>query len=150
MRVSIVQQRPSRRSGFTLLESLIASAVLAIVVLAVGAAVTAAQRTTMHGRNAVLAAMAADDLLSEIAGLEYVGLDSYNGFVQPLGDLATLTGRDYPREYTGLGRSVVVETITVSEPDTGVVVLGKRVAVACFDQFRVLAEFETFVPEPAT
>ena len=48
------------------------------------------------------------------------------------------------------GRSVIVEDITVTEPDVGVVVLGKRVVVACFDGSRVLAELETFVPEPAS
>lgn len=139
-----------RTGAFTLLESLIASAVLAIVVLAVGASVTAAQRTTMMGRDAVLAAMAADDLLSELVGVDYIGLDAYDGLVQPVGGMQTLQGEDYPRDYTGLGRSIIVQEITVTEPEIGVVVLGKRLVVACFDNSRVIAELETFVPEPAS
>ena len=54
--------RRASRGAFTLLESLIASAVLSLIVLAVGAAVTAGQQSSYEARNAVLATMAGGEV----------------------------------------------------------------------------------------
>lgn len=137
------------RGGFTLLESLIASAVLSLIVLAVGAAVTAGQQASFEARNAVLAAMAGDDLLSDLAALDYEDLADFDQFQQPVGTIATLGGRTYPASYGALGRSVVVEQVLLEEPETGARIRGMRLVVHVFDARRIVSTVETFRPEPA-
>lgn len=135
--------------GFTLLEGLVASAVLAIVVLAVGAAVSTGRQVSVEGQKVVLGAMAADDLLAELSTQPYDTLLGYDGYEQEEGSLETLDGEAYPVSYWNLGRSVeaVEETITLS--GVGVNVLGVTLTVTSFDEHRVLASLETFIPEPA-
>ncbi|MFG0275074.1 MAG: prepilin-type N-terminal cleavage/methylation domain-containing protein [Phycisphaerales bacterium] len=135
--------------AFTLLEALIASAVLSLIVLAVGAAVTAGQQASFDARNAVLAAMAGDDLLADLAAVDYAALSDYDEFSQPLGAIATLGGRAYPVSYGALGRSVLVEEVILEEPETSARIRGKRIVVNVFDAQRVVVTVETFRPEPA-
>jgi prepilin-type N-terminal cleavage/methylation domain-containing protein len=137
------------RGGFTLLESLIASAVLSLIVLAVGAAVTAGQQASFDARNSVLGAMAGDDLLADLSAIDYAHLGEYDEFTQPVGAIATLAGRPYPHSYDALGRSVTVNELILEEPETGARVKGRRIVVNVFDARRVVATVETFRPEPA-
>lgn len=137
------------RSAFTLLEALIASAVLSLIVLAVGAAVTAGQQASFDARNAVLAAMAGDDLLADLSAVDYGDLSDFDEFEQPLGAIATLGGRAYPISYSALGRSVLVDELILEEPETGARIRGKRIVVNVFDTRRIVATVETFRPEPA-
>lgn len=137
------------RGAFTLLESLIASAVLSLIVLAVGAAVTAGQQASYEARNAVLAAMAGDDLLSDLASQPYGDLEDYHLFEQPIGSITTLAGRPYPASYGALGRSVVIEEVVLEEPETRARIRGRRIVVNVFDARRIVSTVETFVPEPA-
>lgn len=139
----------AQRDGFTLLESLIASAVLSLIVLAVGAAVTAGQQASFEARNSVLGAMAGDDLLADLSAIEYAQLGAYDEFTQPVGGIATLAGRPYPNSYDALGRSVTVDEVVLEEPETGARVKGRRIVVTVFDSRRVVASVETFRPEPA-
>jgi len=134
--------------GFTLLEGLFASATLAALVLGVAAAVSAAQSATMAGQKRIMAVMVADDLLSELRAEPYTTLDTYDGFEQPVGQLRTLDGQDYPASHRWLGRRAQVTLETITEPTLGVAVLGKRVRVTAFDAQRDLVTLEMFVPEP--
>ena len=140
---------PRRRSGFTLIEALRATGVLSLIVLAVGAAVTAGQHTTFEGKKAVLAAMAADDLMTELHALGYAGVDAHDGLAQAVGSMASLQGRAYPATYAPLGREAEVDEVIVEEPDTGVVVRGKRLVVRVYDTRRTIVELESFMSEPA-
>lgn len=126
-----------------------ATGVLSLIVLAVGAAVTAGQHTTFEGKKAVLAAMAADDLLTELHALGYGGVDAHDGMVQAVGAMASLQGRAYPPTYGPLGREAEVDVVIVEEPETGVLVRGKRLVVRVFDVRRTVVELESFLPEPA-
>ncbi len=135
--------------GFTLLEGLLASATLAALVLGVAAAVSAAQNATMAGQKRIMATIVADDLLSELRAEPYASLDTYNGFLQPVGLLRTLDGQDYPPSHRWLGRRAEVTLETITEPTLGVSVVGKRVRVVVFDAQRDLVTLEMFVPEPA-
>jgi len=139
----------AQRAAFTLLEALIASAVLSLIVLAVGAAVTAGQQASFDARKSVLGAMAGDDMLADLAAIEYADLGAYDEFDQPVGAIATLAGRPYPPSYAALGRSVIVEEVILEEPETRARVKGRRIVVNVFDSRRVVATVETFRPEPA-
>jgi len=135
--------------GFTLLESLIASAMLAMVVLSVGSAVTTGQKTSLEGQKMILASMAADDLLSELRATPYADLPLFNGLTQPVGQLKTLSNESYPTTYWSIGRSVIVQDMQYMELGIGATINGRRVVVAAFDANRRLVQLETFIPEPA-
>lgn len=138
------------RSGFSLVEALVASVILAIVVLAVGSAVATGRQLSVEGQKTILAAMAADDLMSELTSVEYAALDDYDGMDQPVGGMATLDGEAYPDRYWLIGRNATVEEEIVDVEDLGVKVRGKTITVTAYDEDRILAVMETFVPEPAS
>lgn len=143
--------RQSDRSAFSLLESLIASAVLAMIVLAVGAAVSSAQRTSLRGQEMILASMAAQDLLSELRAVPYDQLNrDYDGMDQPPGSMQTLDGEDYPEAYWSIGRAVLVQDEVYNDPNLDVRIQGRRVVVTAYTQERDIATVETFIPEPAS
>jgi len=135
--------------GFSLIEALAASVVLAMVVLAVGSAVSAGRSTSIEGQKIVLASMAADDLMSELSAQPYDDLLSYDGLEQTVGAMRTLDDEPYPPEYRELGRVVTVRVRLLTQTDLGVIVRGRDVIVTVFDDIRTLAEVSAFFPEPA-
>ena len=136
------------RRGFSLIENLMAAAVLGVIVLAVGLAVSSAQKASQEGQKIILGVMAADDLMSELSVFEYAALSGFE-LNQPVGAMATLGGQNYPETYWALGRSVIVEPATHQEAGLGISIEGQLVTVAAFDESRVVAELEMFIPEPA-
>ncbi|MDX2114079.1 MAG: prepilin-type N-terminal cleavage/methylation domain-containing protein [Planctomycetota bacterium] len=140
--------RPRSGPAFTLIESLVASTLLGVVVLAVLSAVSASQSMAFEGQKQILAAMAADDLMAELVMLPYAELKSHHGLHQPLGQLTTLSQQPYPDTYWALERSVEVVERTITDPGAGVQIKGADVTVRASDSFRVLAQLETFIPEP--
>ncbi len=150
MRTERATARPAPlRRGFSLLEALIASVILAIAVLAVGAAVSAGRAQAQESEKVILATIAADDFLSELTTESYAGLDAYDGMVQPIGAMMTVDGASYPDTFWLVGRSVTVAEQDIATGEAGVTVRGKRVVVSAFDDMRTLAQLETFIPEPA-
>lgn len=139
----------ARRPGFTLIEALVASTLLGIVVLAVISAVTTSQQLSFEGQKQILAAMAADDLMAELAVIPYNDLKLKDMTEQPIGATETLGGAPYTEVNWPLGRSIHVTEQTLYYGDLGVWVKGLRVVVEVHDEFRLLASIETFVPEPA-
>lgn len=137
-----------RRGAFTLLEALAASAVLALVVLAVGAAVSSGQITTMKGTSTILASMAADDLMNEIVALPYDQLVSYNGFSQPAGSLMSLQGTPYPPTYQTISRRAEIFEHIIQDVDTGVRMRGTTIRVIVTADGRTALVIQTFVAEP--
>ncbi|MHC4976496.1 MAG: hypothetical protein ACYTF7_07800 [Planctomycetota bacterium] len=137
-----------RRNAFTLLEALAASAVLALVVLAVGAAVSSGQITTMKGTSAILASMAADDLMNELVALPYDDLVAYNGYSQPAGSLVSLQGTPYPPTYHNISRRAETFEHIVQDVDTGVRMRGTTIRVTVTADGRTALVVQTFVAEP--
>lgn len=119
-----------------------------MVVLAVISAVTTSQQMAFEGEKQILAAMAADDLMSELIVLPYEDLKLKNNLDQPVGSVETLEGESYSEVVWPLGRHVEVIEQTLYYADLEVWVTGLRVVVEVRDEFRVVATVETFVPEP--
>lgn len=140
-------RRPRR--AFTLLEAVIASTVLAITVLAIGAAISSAQQAAHEGQKAVLGAMACSDYMGELMTLPYAEIEARSGELLAVGTLTTLDGVAYPDSYRPLGRTMVATEQLVTIAGLGVTVRGLLVEVSTFDDERVVARVETFLPEPA-
>ena len=144
--------RPCRcaaRHGFTLAEALIASSVLAVIVIAVAASISTAQKVAWESRKRMLATFAADGLLSELMTLDYYTIRKHNGEHEDLGTMQTLDGVTYPKTFWALGREVTVTDTSLIEGGTGLEISGIEVRVAVFDEDRDLSVLTSFVPEPA-
>lgn len=145
-----VRTTDAGRRGFSLIEALVASVILAIVVLAVGSAVATGRQLSIEGQKTILAAMAADDLMGELVTVAYDDLDSHDGMDQPEGAMETLDGELYPERFWMIGRNADIVEEIVDIEGMGVKVRGKTITVTAYDEHRVLAVLQTFVPEPAS
>ncbi len=146
---SPMRTRRAARRAFTLVEALIASAVLSITVLAIGSAIGAAQKSSHEGQKAVLGAMLCGDYLSELMTLPYDDIEARSGEILVFGEVVTLDGAPYPQAYWPLGRALAATEEMLEIPGTGVRVRGLRIEVMAFDERRVVARAEMFLPEPA-
>ncbi len=142
------RRRTRRAHGFTLLEAVIASAVLALTVLAIGAAISAAQMNSLEGRKAILGSMACGDFMSELMTMPYDDIESLDGQITPVGSLTTLDGVAYPEPYWALGRGVSAQEELMRVEGLGVTVRGLNIEVSVFDGNRVVATANAFLPEP--
>ena len=125
-----------------------ASAVLGLIMLAVATSIGTAQKLAFESQKRLLASIAADDLLSEVATLTYDDLPALDGRKTTVGSMATLDGEMYPETFWPLGRRVVVTPQTISVGVGGGAVDGLMVRVDCYDEWAVLASYELFVPDP--
>ncbi len=135
--------------GFTLLESLVATTLIGVIVIAVISAVMTAQKLSFEGQKLILASMAADDLMLELVTLPYNELQGKDGLIQAPGSIAALDGGVYPSTYWAIGRAVTVKNKSITDPTLGVMISGLEVIVVAQDEFRPLATLQTFIPEPA-
>jgi hypothetical protein len=138
-----------RRRGLTLIESLIASGILLMSVLALTTAIAAGQASAIEGQKLLLGSMAVDDLLSELWGEPYDNLPNYDETTDPVGSITSLDGEAYPDSFWMLGRRVEVDSLDVKSADTGVIVRGRLLRVTVFDADRDLVSAELFVAQPA-
>lgn len=138
-----------RARALTLIESLIASAILLMSVLALTSALAAGQAAAIEEQKLILGSLAVDDLLSELWSEDYDDLLDYDGVIDPVGEMTTLDGEDYPDAFWMIGRRVEVDTSDIKVEKTGVVVRGRLVRVTAFDDSRDLVSAELFIAEPA-
>lgn len=136
------------RPGLTMLESLIATVILGVIVLAVAAALNASQKLAYEGQQRVLGVGVVDDMMIELMTVEYDDLPSWNGTRQEVGEMETMDGVPYTPAYASIGRTVTVLPEHVTEPGLGVTVAGLMVTVSADDGGHTLAEVSMFVPEP--
>ena len=139
---------PALRAGFTLLESLVAVTLLGTIMLAVVAALSASQKVAFEGQKRILAAIACDDLMSELATLSYDDLKLKDGAVEPVGEMQTLDGVEYPTSFWSIGRTTSVEPTTLNDAESGATVSGVLVTVAGLDEKITLIQIQLFVPDP--
>ncbi len=141
----------SRRTprGFSLLEALFAAVVLGISVMAVISAITTAQQISFDGQKRVLAAIAADDYMIELATIPYTLLPFHDNTFHAIGQMTTLDATPYPNAFWPLSRSVTVTNATVEDDVFLTTIYGLQVVVTCDDEFHEYARVEMFIPDPA-
>ncbi|MEM9414201.1 MAG: prepilin-type N-terminal cleavage/methylation domain-containing protein [Planctomycetota bacterium] len=129
-----------RSAGFTLLEVLIASMILAFATLGLVQAVSAAQAQTYDALRRARATALADALLEEVLSKPYAdpqaetavgpdtgesgrddfdNVDDYHGFAEAAGALSDHAGALYPTRFQRFERSVTVQPQTVSVAGLG-------------------------------
>lgn len=138
-----------RLGGFTLLESLMAAALMSMVVLAVASGITTAQQVSYEGQKRILASMVAEDLMLELSTVPYLLMQDYNGLNQEVGALASLDGQAYPSTFRALGRYATVVPVTYDEPTLGVTIRGLNISVTVRDAFVDILTIQTFIAEPS-
>jgi type II secretory pathway pseudopilin PulG len=124
------------RRGFTLMESLIASAILFAGVLAVISAIMAGQRKAFEAEQQVMATLAAEELMGSIATSDYAQLESLWGGLKPAGDFQA---------------AVAFGPDDKDLSDLGVLVSGQDVSVKVFRSMtdtRIIVELNHFIPGP--
>ncbi len=139
-------------AGFTLLEAVVAMALLALSVLALTQAVSAGQMQSQESQKQVLGTMAAADCLSEISALPYASIAALNGASEPVGQMRTRDGASYPSTYWPLGRRIAAApaTTTVSTgPGQTVAISGMQVTATVSDGKRDVVSVSVFIAEPA-
>jgi MSHA pilin protein MshD len=132
-----VLSRRSREQAVTLVEALLASAVIAFAVVAVSQAVIAGQMQTVGALHHRRALELADAMMDEILHLPYEdpggasapgpeagettraafdNADDYHGWSEAAGSLADATGTAYPTEFQDFSRAVTAayQNITVA------------------------------------
>lgn len=167
----VIRSRPVRRiashphgcRAFTLIEVLIALALLGAAVIAVTQAVTAGQMQSHAALHRAHATMLAEAMIEEILSKPYgdpqppLGssgprgdfqeIGDYHGFEESPGEIADHAGRDYPEAFQSFTRIVTVEPQTRTVP-----LLGDRdgllVTVTVADDRQGVWTVTRFVPEP--
>lgn len=142
--------RGAQRAAVTLLEALLASAILLITVLALTSAIAAGQAASLVSQKLFLGAMVIDDLLSELSGVPYDDLPDFDELVQNPGALETVDGAPYPQAYWPVGRRVEVLDVTIKESASGAIIRGRSVTVFAFDDTGELCSATLFIAEPAS
>ena len=124
------------RRGFTLMESLMASAMLFAGVLAVITAIMGGQKSAFEAQRRMEAALLVEDLMGDISMMSYSSLASINA-LEPAGPFYALTTRQ-----------VVDEDL----PGLGVRVRGTqmhvRIVPSSVEMNVTLAEAKLYIPEP--
>lgn len=127
---------PRTDRGFTLMEALMASAILFAGVLAVISAITAGQKKAFEAEQQVKATLAAEELLGAIVTDDYDQLEAHWTGVKPAGDFYAVILFSYPN---------------VNLSDLGVIVAGKSANISIWPSLtdsRTIVELDHFIPEP--
>ena len=138
------------RRGFTLLESMIASTILAGIVLVITSVISAGQQQALEAQLRITATIAAERLMHGMGTIEYEQLQSWNGYIQDVGQMADQEGALLPPMFSNLGRRVQVSQETESIDQLGLSIMGRNLRVEVFDRDgRVMADLARFIPEPS-
>lgn len=164
-----MRSRAIGQHGFTLVEVLIASAILSFATLAIVQAVTAGQAQTLDALKRARAQTLAEVLLEEIISKPYndpeghVGFgpdadeatrtdfdntDDYHNLSESPGSLADQSGTLYPDAYQVFGRSVAVESVINSVAALGGDHAGLQVTVTVYEPAGRTWVVRRFIPEP--
>jgi prepilin-type N-terminal cleavage/methylation domain-containing protein len=159
----------SQSTGFTLVECSLASAVLAIAVLAFCVAVTSGHMQSAHAVRAEQAKRLAEELMEfalrlpyfdpqgggvlgpdpgELGLLNYDNIDDLHGYEQQPGGLKGVGQNLHPDAYQMFGRGVTVEYATETVSDLGGSLPGLTVTVWVDDSKACAYTITRFVPEP--
>lgn len=158
-----------REHGFTLVEVLIASAILSFATLAVVQAVTAGQAQTLDALKRARADALAEAMLEEVLSKSYNdpegeagfgpdtgeedragfdNIDDYHDYAETAGALTDHAGSAYPAGYQLFDRAVTVVAESNNVGDLGGAHAGVRVTVTVSEPNGRSWVVERFVPEP--
>jgi Tfp pilus assembly protein PilV len=144
------RQRGYRR-GVTLLESLMASGILLVAVVAVCSAVTAGQHHAFEANSQIAGVMAAEEWLGRLQTVSYSELiTDWNGRTEFPGQMRTIDNRPFPDSFHNVGRTVNVQPATVALNGLGVEIHGMTVAVSATDRTgRTMLTLRRFIAQPS-
>ncbi|MCH2145687.1 MAG: prepilin-type N-terminal cleavage/methylation domain-containing protein [Phycisphaerales bacterium] len=143
------RSRHHRARGFSLVEALIALAILTMVFTAIASAIGAGTASAGEARTRVVATLAADELLAEILATDWDRLGDWDGHSEASGDAVAPDGRSEPAR-RGMARHVLVHDETRLLEPSGIEVPGRTVVVEVRDRDgRVLSRLERFMADPS-
>lgn len=144
----VLRPRQLRR-GFTLLEALMSAGLVLVIVIALTSAVSAGQMHALDAQRTITGTMAADSLMSRVAGVAYADLPTWHGYQEAPGALLDDEGAPLDGPYHDVGREVEVVADFRRFEDLDVNIRGRMVTVRAYTSTgRTLCELERFVPEP--
>ncbi len=143
--------RSSRQNGFTLLESLMASGILLIVVVAVTQAVTAGQANAYEAQQRIAATLAAQELMGRVvADQQQISPLTWNGHNETVGAMTDFNGAPLSDAFNMIGRRVIASKTQITVSGLNVVIDGVTIVVEAFNaDGEILASLEHFIPQPA-
>ncbi|MGB2823291.1 MAG: prepilin-type N-terminal cleavage/methylation domain-containing protein [Phycisphaerae bacterium] len=161
--------RRHRHCGFTLVEALTASVILALCIVAVSVCMRAGHQASQDAGQGRLAVKLAEELTEYILSLPYYddagtqtpgpeagetgasafdNADDFHGYSDPEGTLTDMSGSAYPAEYQVFTRSVSAQYGSVSVAGLGGPVGGLTVVVQVNDRKGRTWEVTRFIPQP--
>jgi hypothetical protein len=170
IRYSRSPRTPTAR-GFSLVEALFASAVLALVVAGLTQVIVSGQAHTYNALDEARALSLGEALMEEIMTLPYLdrggdvvpgpdsdeptrdrfdAMDDFHGFLEPAGRLADAGGEVYPERFQRFSRSVTAAYGTTDTPGFGDAQTGLAVAVTVADTAGREWTISRFLVEPAS
>jgi prepilin-type N-terminal cleavage/methylation domain-containing protein len=138
------RHRPHR--GLTLIESVIATAVLAVAITAVYSAMAAGTVHATRSADELAATVAVEDLMHRVLGDDGSRLLDWNGYEEPAGRLVDASGRPLAGGVSRVGRRVAVERRT-RRLGRGPDIAGWDIRIEAFDaEGRRLGGIERWMP----
>ena len=169
MRLPDASSSPTRRRALTLVECMLALAVLSVALLAVVSTATVGQQHLQAADHAMAASRLARDLLEEIsakayqdpdqtpvfgretgeaARAAYDDCDDYHGFSEPRGSVYNAAGVLYPESQNAFSRTATVAAETRVITTLGATIPGLRVTVEVQDKHAQKWQYTRFIPQP--
>ena len=146
---AVMSCAPRMHRAFTLIEALMASAILLTIVVTVTNAISAGQQHSYEAQLRIVGTLAADELLGRIASDDYAALPTWNGYIEAAGAMTDMAGGPLPESFAMVGRKSLVASTMVNIASLDVRVRGYTITVKSFDaKGRVLSEVSRFIPEP--
>ena len=134
------------RPGFSLVESLIALSILALVFTAIASAIGAGTASAGETRSRVTATLAAEELLAEVLAEDWDDLTDWHGFSEPVGAGRATDGQTTPPSGNMSRSALVIDEVRLLEP-AGIEVPGRIIVIEVHDRDeRRLTRLERFVP----
>ena len=143
------QRRRRVATGFSLVESLIALAILALVFTAIASSIGAGTASAGEARQSVAASLATDELLAEVLASDWNEMLSWHGFSEEPGEIRAPDGQE-ELSRRDLARSVQITEETMTIEPVGIELTGRRISILTSDSNgRTLIQLQRFVPQPS-
>ena len=161
--------RNRHQLGLTLVESLIASAVLAVAASAVYLSISAAQMQMHYAAHARRGVTLAEEMLQYVTAMpysdpqgspdagpdageasiaDYDNMDDFHGYTENAGELTDVAGNGYPATHQLFSRSVSAEYVTPNVAALGGAIPGLQVTVTVQSPKGEIWSVTRFVAEP--